>query len=383
MNPAAAFLSATAQALSSMSLYTAGHPTRARAVATCHERLEALQRTHGDHQRFAFAAGEVVHGLAPLPEMRNWQWAARLASAGVEQLELAGRVEVAELEALLVTLLARIYGSGSAAAGDAHLRIGPPAADASAAGDGWRIDDVATETAAMRALLDGVATRCTVDGAAAQALARALAVLRTRAGGRAVPIVRLSEFDDYLVMHSLNTASLALALAVDLRLGRAGAHAACVAGLLHDVGMTHVPADVLRRNTLDAAGRLAVETHVRIGARIVLESAPELESAAVVAYEHHLLPDGTGYPHLARPRRPHLLSGLVRVCSVYSAVTSSRFHWPAWPPALAVRYLEQGAGREFDADCVAALAALVREPGTLVGVDADAATAGAAVATRE
>ena len=118
MSAAAAFLSATAQALSSMSLYGAGHPMRARAVAGCHERLRTLQRAHGAHQRFSFAGGEVVHGVLPLPELRNWQWAARLVSAGVEELEVTGEVEVGELEALLATLLARIYGNAADGAAD-------------------------------------------------------------------------------------------------------------------------------------------------------------------------------------------------------------------------------------------------------------------------
>ena len=369
MSAAAAFLQATAQALSSMSLYGAGHPMRARAVTGCHARLRALQQEHGAHQLFAFAGGEVVHGVVPLPELRNWQWAARLVSAGVQRLEFTGDVAADELERLLATLLARIYGNAADGVDDSgHLRVGP-AVDAPTHGDAaWTFDTMHAEVAAMRALLAGAATSAGIAGAEAQALARALAAMRARAGGRTVPLVRLPEFDDYLVMHSLNTASLAHALAGELRLGRAGAHAACVAGLLHDVGMTRVPAAVLQRNTLDADERLAVEEHVRTGARIILESAPELEAAAVVAYEHHLLPDGCGYPRLARPRAPHLLAQLVRVCSVYSAVTSSRFHWPAWPTELALRYLESGAGREFDADAVAALVSLARQPGVLVRV---------------
>lgn len=378
MSAAAAFLSATAQALSSMSLYGAGHPMRARAVAGCHERLRALQAGGGAHQLFSFAGGEVVHGATPLPEMRHWQWAARLDAAGVQRLEFAGDVDAAELEALLGTLLARIYGNGSDGAADgSHLRVGPAAAGEPGPDGGAAFVDMGAEVDAMREILATAACEARVDAAAVQALARAIAALRARAGGRAVPIVRLPDFDDYLVMHSLNTAALAHALAGELRLGRAGAHAACVAGLLHDVGMTHVPTEVLHRNTLDDAERAAIEEHVRIGARLVLERAPELESAAVVAYEHHLAPDGSGYPRLARPRAPHLLSQLVRVCSVYSAVTSSRFHWPAWPTELAVRYLERGAGREFAAECVGAFAALVRQPGVLVAVGpAEGAAAG-------
>ncbi len=371
MSAAAGFLAAAAQALSSMSLYGAGHPTRDRALAACHERLRALQREGGAHQLFSFAGGEVVHGRTSMPEMRHWQWAARLDAAGVQRIELAGEVDAAELEALLATMLARIYGEPAGGADGGHLRIGPAATPASGTARLAAPDDVGVEVGAMREILAGAAAG-RVDAAAAQALARAIAALRARAGGHAVPIVRLPDFDDYLVMHSLNTAALAHALAGELRLGRAGAHAACVAGLLHDVGMTHVPGEVLRRNALDTAGRAAVEEHVRIGARLVLESAPELESAAVVAFEHHLAPDGSGYPRLGATRTPHLLSQLVRTCSVYSAVTSSRFHWPAWPAELALRHLEQRAGREFASDCVAALAALLRQPGVARHVEAGA-----------
>ena len=387
MSAAAEFLASVAQAMSSMSLYGVGHPTRARAVDGCLARLRALQHERGGEQRFSFARGEVLHDTVPIPGMRHWQWAARLAAAGVHRLDVGTEVGTAELEELLGHLLARIYGrAGGAgvdvvAADDAgHIRIGGAGEPATGAqGDGGRpFDDLDAEVEATRALLARVAHAGTVAGAEAQAVARALAAVRARAGGRAVPLVRLPEFDDYLVMHSLNTASLALAVAGALRLGRAGAHAACVGGLLHDVGMTRVPPHVTAGSTLDAEGRATMEDHVRVGARLILESAPELESAAVVAYEHHLQPDGGGYPRLARSRAPHLLAGVVRVCSVFSAVTSSRFHWPAWPTELSVRFLEQGAGREFDADAVAALAALARTPGAFVGVGpaAEAAAAG-------
>ena len=375
MSAPVALLNAMAQALSTMALYGAGHPMRGRVIATCHGRLRELQAAD-PLPLFSFLDGEVVYGTQPLHEMRYWQWAARLSAAGVQRLEFTGAVTPAELEELLERLLSRLGGSGGASECEGTTRAGGVRFGAVGIRDGAAsrgTDDGADASAgrfalgeeitAVRWILAQAGEHGVVAGPEARAVARSLVLLRQRDGGRTVPIVQLPSFDDYLVMHAVNVASLSYALAEALRLPRAEAFGAAVAGLLHDIGMTRVPPELKSKNTLTPAERRDMEEHVRTGSRMILSTAPDLEVAAVVAYEHHLLPDGSGYPAMAVRRTPHRISQLVRVCSVYHAVTSSRFHWPAWPADLALRYLEEGAGREFDAECAEAFVAMLRGSG--------------------
>jgi putative nucleotidyltransferase with HDIG domain len=368
------FLNALAQALSTLNLYTPGHPVRARAVAACHARLRELQ-TGDATPLFSFLGDDVIYGTQSLHEMRQWQWAARLSAAGVQRLEFTGRVTEAQLEEVLDHLLARLGGAGEGDVGSGTVRFGAvglredaarPEADGQPARPavpelGYPLVE---EVTAMRHLLAGAARDGVVDGDTARAIARSLVAVRPRDGGKVIPIVRLASFDEYLVSHALNVASLGAALAEALGMGRGAVQAAAVAGLLHDVGMTRVPREVTGKNQLTPEERRLVEDHVRVGARMILQTAPALEVAAIVAYEHHLRPDGRGYPVLGRARTPHPHGQLVRICSVYHALTASRFHWPAWDRDRALTYLEGRAGEEYDAEMVRVFAALIRAPQT-------------------
>lgn len=376
MSSPVSFLNALAQALSTLNLYTPGHPVRARAVGACHARLRELQA--GDAQPlFSFLGDEVIYGTQSLHELRQWQWAARLSSAGVQRLEFTGPVSESELELVLEHLLARLGGTAAGDGGAGAVRFGAvglredtPATDPDGAPARAAVPELGyplvEEVTAMREVLARAATHGVVAGDTVRAVARSLVAVRPRHGGAVIPIVRLASFDDYLVSHALNVASLGAALAEALGMGRAAVQAAAVAGLLHDVGMTRVPAEVTGKNRLTPDERRLVEDHVRVGARMILETAPALEVAAIVAFEHHLRPDGRGYPLLAPARAPHPQSQLVRICSVYHALTASRFHWPAWDRDRALIYLEERAGTEFDAEMVAAFARLVRAPQTFL-----------------
>ena len=68
-----------------MALYGPSHPARTRAVDASYRILRELQ-VHDARPEFSFLGDEVVYGQHPLREMRDWEWAARLAAAGVHEV---------------------------------------------------------------------------------------------------------------------------------------------------------------------------------------------------------------------------------------------------------------------------------------------------------
>jgi putative two-component system response regulator len=88
--------------------------------------------------------------------------------------------------------------------------------------------------------------------------------------------------------------------------------------------------------------------HPTEGARIIIATQPDLDMAAVVAYEHHIMLNGGGYPSLTYARDCHRASKLVHVCDVYDALRTKRPYRDAWPSAKALAYLEERSGVEFD-----------------------------------
>src|SRR5690242_19941507 len=101
------FLTSFAQALSTMALYRDGHPARERAIERSFAQLRELQQ-HDPKPEFSFLGDETVYGQLALREMRDWEWATRLANAGVQRLEFDPNVTREEFEDFLEQVLARL-----------------------------------------------------------------------------------------------------------------------------------------------------------------------------------------------------------------------------------------------------------------------------------
>ena len=101
--------------------------------------------------------------------------------------------------------------------------------------------------------------------------------------------------------------------------------------------------------------------HPADGARIILEAEQRLDLAAVVAYEHHILLNGDGYPAMRFRRDCHFGSKLVHVCDVYDALRTTRPYRDAWPQERTVAYLEGRSGVEFDPELVGAFTRMMRQ----------------------
>lgn len=140
-----------------------------------------------------------------------------------------------------------------------------------------------------------------------------------------------------------------------------------VAGLLHDIGKTRIPIEVLTKpGKLTDEERLIMNAHPVDGARLILQSEEDLDLAATVAYEHHVMLDGGGYPRLHYRRECMLASRLVHVCDVYDALSTRRPYRDAWPSGKTLAYLEERAGTEFDPDLVAAFVRTLRQGETQI-----------------
>jgi putative nucleotidyltransferase with HDIG domain len=177
-----------------------------------------------------------------------------------------------------------------------------------------------------------------------------------------LPLLQLKEFDQYTTTHSLNVSVLSMGLAEGLGCGPAEVRAFGIAGLLHDIGKVRIPIEVLTKpGALTPDERRLMNEHPADGARIILQSEEDLDLAAIVAYEHHIMLNGGGYPALHYRRECALASRLVHVCDVYDALCTKRPYRDAWTPERAAAYLEERTGSEFDPDIVSAFLRLLRK----------------------
>jgi putative nucleotidyltransferase with HDIG domain len=195
----------------------------------------------------------------------------------------------------------------------------------------------------------------------ADAVVRSLSIAMHAEQAMVLPLLQLKEFDQYTTTHSMNVAVLAMALGEYLELDGATVRALGVAGLLHDLGKTCIPREILvKPGKLTDSERLVIREHPMVGARMLLASQEPMELAAVVAYEHHVMLDGGGYPTLPDARGAQYASMLVHVCDVYDALRTNRPYREAWESERALAYIRERAGVEFDPAVAQAFIGMMR-----------------------
>jgi putative nucleotidyltransferase with HDIG domain len=370
----ARFLSAFAQALSTMALYGDGHPAREKAIDHAFEQLEALQR-HDPSARFSFLGAEVIYGERALRELREWEWGGRLAAAGIQRIELQPGVTRDEYETFLGDITARLSLSGvdtteQRQTRPSNIRFGTigvrGTTGVKAPGEALPTATITytlgEEADAVRWLHGEVEHRGELPLVEAEAVVRSLSVAMHGESQVVIPLLELKEFDQYTTTHSMNVSVLAMALAEFMGLGKRDVRAYGVAGLLHDLGKVRIPRDILvKPGRLTTEEREIMNRHPADGARIIFASDKQLDLAAVVAYEHHIMLNGGGYPCLHYGRDCHRASRLVHVCDVYDALRTRRPYRDAWESERALEYIESRAGTEFDPDVARAFCSMMRQ----------------------
>jgi len=183
----------------------------------------------------------------------------------------------------------------------------------------------------------------------AEAVVRSLTVAMHGDQEFLIPLLRIKRFDQYTTTHALNVSVLAMALAEFIGLGPKEVRSFGISGLLHDLGKITIPDEILNKpGKLTDAEREVMNSHTTEGARLILESEEHLDLPAVVAYEHHVKLNGTGYPQFKYPRRCHQASDLVHLCDVYDALRTHRPYREAWEHERVMGYMAEGAGEEFE-----------------------------------
>lgn len=166
-----------------------------------------------------------------------------------------------------------------------------------------------------------------VDGIGrAKEIVRAIAAQMATGEELVNPIRDLRTHDDYTFTHALNVCVISAAMCRSLGLAKGLVDAVSLAALCHDLGKERVPQEILnKKGTLDPEEKAVMDRHPVEGAALLLGLPDAVDPLLpIVAYQHHLGADGSGYPPQPASRKAHPASLLVAVADVYDALRTVR-----------------------------------------------------------
>lgn len=355
------FLTSLGQVMATMALYDRGHPARERALDDSFQELSDILTTM-PKLRFSFISGDVVFERRVLRELKEWDWASRLAAMGIERLEVDNTVTRDDYEQFLRDTFQRSRGEAMDTAEVRHLRATGIRYGTLALDTGEPLE---TTQATLATATIAYSLRDDVDAIQwmhkhvqetgelplleAETVVRSLAIAMHSQSEIIVPLLQLKEFDQYTTTHSTNVSVLAMALGEHLGFGGRELRVLGVSGLLHDLGKVKIPREILIKPGGFTDEEFAImKAHPKEGAKLILERDVRLEVPAVVAYEHHIMLNGGGYPAFHFARDTHYASRLVHVCDVYDALCTNRPYRDAWTSTKALDYLQEKSGTDFD-----------------------------------
>ncbi len=213
-----------------------------------------------------------------------------------------------------------------------------------------------------RPVIWGVGTDITERKQADASLRASKERYRQLFSGVVLSLARLSEMrDPYTAGHQQRVAELAGAIAARMGLADERVEALRIAALLHDIGKSSVPAEILNKPTkLSELEFSIVKGHVQASYDI-LERIPFESPVAEVVLQHHERLDGSGYPQGLEGEEILFEARILTVADVVEAMASHRPYRPALGVDEALGEILTHRGRLYDPDVVKACVALFEE----------------------
>ena len=164
----------------------------------------------------------------------------------------------------------------------------------------------------------------------------------------------LRKRDDYAYAHAINCCALAAAFGRYLGFPEMVLHDLATGGMLLDIGMTRVPADLLQRaGPLGAEEMRRVREHVEEGLKLYDDSGFGNEDVRTMLRTHHERFDASGYPTGVPIRHIPLLGRIAGIVDSFDAMTSVRPFRPALSRAAALQVLYRERGHLYQPELVA------------------------------
>ncbi len=167
-------------------------------------------------------------------------------------------------------------------------------------------------------------------------------------------VTAVNNKDRYTRRHSEDVMIYSLQIACEMGLDEAAQETLATAALLHDVGKIGVPDFVLRKPSALTEEEIEIIKHHPVMGAVIVAAVPGLEGTLDAVRHHHERWDGMGYPGGLTGLAIPFAARLMAVADAFSAMTTDRPYRKGHEEAKALRFLAEGAGTQWEPDCVSA-----------------------------
>lgn len=156
----------------------------------------------------------------------------------------------------------------------------------------------------------------------------------------AIDISALKTSDEYTFKHSVDVATISMIVAKNMGMTRDEVHEIGITGLLHDVGKTKIPPEILNKpGRLDDAEFEIMRQHSVYGYRIIKDRPDLLEEIKLGVLQHHEKINGAGYPLGLSADKICPYAKILSVADIYDALVTERPYKSAFSQREAVEMI--------------------------------------------
>jgi len=182
-----------------------------------------------------------------------------------------------------------------------------------------------------------------------------------------VQLASVMATDYYTYTHSINVCVFAVALAHRLGVSRDDIGELATGALLHDLGKSLVPRELLTRvGPLSDEEMEIMRGHVLLGEQLLGEHGGIGPLGMFAVSLHHEKLNGAGYPRRLSGDAIHLFGRVAAIADCFDAMTTNRSYQRALSPFDALQRMRSSLGEQFDQSLLEQFIRMLRAPDGLM-----------------
>lgn len=138
-------------------------------------------------------------------------------------------------------------------------------------------------------------------------------------------MIEVTSHDYYTFTHCVGVSTYALTFGSYLGLSELELKAIGKGAMLHDIGKKQVPIEIInKKGKLTEEEFSIMKNHPSYGIDILRDVGEECDITLAIVEQHHEKSSGNGYPKGLKGHQVHPFAEIVRICDIFSALTTKR-----------------------------------------------------------